>query len=146
MIADKRSNVYDALIGGVEFEVTVGIHAEEGAGEHDGLSNAELGTIHEFGAGDIPQRSFIRGYIDENHPAINGFVTEAANRLLAGEDPQAAADLVALQLESGVKERLLSGIEPGLAESTKRQRGDGSVPLVKTSQLLGSIRGKAKLK
>ena len=146
MIVDKRSNIYDALIGGVEVEITVGIHEQEGGEEHNGLSNAELGSIHEFGSSDIPQRSFIRAYVDESQSGIDGFLTDACNRMLTGEDALAAAELVALQMESGVKERILARLKPDLSEATKAIRGDDAVPLVKSSQLLGSIRGKAKLK
>lgn len=144
-IIDKRSNALDALAGGYT-EITVGIHESEGAAGHDGLTNAELGAIHEFGTSEIPQRSFIRTYIDEHEDEINAWLSEAADEILAGADPQQEADRIALQLESGVKERILNGIPPELAEATKKRRGDSAVPLIDTSQMLGSIRGKAKLK
>jgi len=145
-IIDNRSNAFDALLGGLEMEVTIGIHEGEGGVSHDGLTNAELGAIHEFGTGDIPQRSFIRAYIDEHEGEINAWLSEAADELITGGDAQQEADRIALQLESGVKDRLLSGITPGLSDATKKRRGDSAVPLIDTSQMLGSIRGKAKLK
>lgn len=145
-IIDKRGNALDALMGGLHAEMTVGIHESEGAAGHDGLTNAELGAIHEFGTSEIPQRSFIRAYIDEHEDDINEWLSEAADEILAGADPQQEADRIALQLESGVKERILSGVSPELSEATKKKRGDSAVPLVETSQMLGSIRGKAKLK
>jgi hypothetical protein len=145
-VIDKRGNVLDVLMGGLEAEMTVGIHASEGATEHDGLTNAELGAIHEFGTSEIPQRSFIRVYIDEHESEIHTWLSEAADELLTGADPQQEADRIALRLESGVKERILSGISPELSEATKKRRGDSAVPLIDTSQMLGSIRGKAEIK
>lgn len=140
MIIDKRGSALDALLGGTELEISVGIHESEGSEDHDGPTNAEVGSYHEFGS-----RPFIRGYFDEKAADVERFIDEAAARVLDGEDPLTAGEIVALQLESGVKERILAGIEPELAESTRKKRGDDAVPLVATSQLLGSIRGKAKL-
>lgn len=144
MIDDKRSNVLDALMGGLEVEITVGIHESEGSKGHGGVSNAELGSIHEFGLG-VPSRPFVRGYFDENEEEISRLINEAAGDILDGEDPSEAADLVALQLESGVKQRILDGLSPEASEAVKRKRGEGAIPLVDTSQMLGSIRGKSKV-
>lgn len=130
-----------ALLAGTELEITVGIHEQEGSEDHDGPTNAEVGSYHEFG-----ERSFIRGYFDENAADVDRFLDDAADRIMAGEDPLTAGEIVALQLESGVKERMLAGIEPGLAESTKKRRGEDAVPLIDSSQMLGAIRGKATLK
>lgn len=139
-IIDKRDGTLDALLGGLDIEVTVGIHESEGNENHDGPTNAEVGSYHEFGS-----RSFIRGYFDESAADVARFIDEAAARVLDGEDPVTAGEIMALQLESGVKERILAGIDPPLAESTRKRRGDDAVPLVNTSQMLGAIRGKAKL-
>lgn len=141
MIIDKRDGTLDALLGGLDIEVTVGIHESEGSDNHDGLTNAELGSIHEF-----TERSFIRGYFDEKSDDVERFIDEAAERVLNGDDPLTAGEIAAMQLESGVKARILAGIDPPLAESTRKRRGDDAVPLVNTSQMLGAIRGKAKLK
>jgi hypothetical protein len=145
VIVDKRSDVLEAMLGGLAVEITAGIHEAEGSAEHEGLTNAELGSIHEFGTGDIPQRSFIRAWIDENQSLIDEWVTDAANAILAGEDPEAASERVALQMEAAIKERMLSGISPELSENTKRGK-EGGVPLIDSSQLLGSILGKVKRK
>ena len=145
MIEDKRSDVLDALAVGMDLEITAGIHASEGSLEHNGPTNAELGAIHEFGTSEIPQRSFIRAWFDENRAQVEVWAAEAADAVLAGADPIAEADRVALLMESGIKERILSGIGPPLAENTKRGK-EGGVPLIDTSQMLGSILGKASRK
>lgn len=126
-------------------KITVGIHAAEGSGGHGGVTNAELGEIHEFGLG-VPQRSFIRAYYDENESALAELMQDAiAGALIDGDDLQQAAELVAVQVEGEIKERILGRL-PGkeLSKSVRRKRGESAVPLVDTSQLIGSIRGIAE--
>jgi hypothetical protein len=144
MSVDDKVNrqLLDQLLEGLDIEITVGIHAAEGSASHGAdLTMAELGAIHEFGLG-VPARSFVRGYFDENQAAIESKQDAALQRILLGANPRTEAERMALELESGMKERILGRIAPPLAESTKRRRGAGAVPLVATSQLLGSIRGK----
>ncbi len=43
--------------------VTVGIH-EDAEPYADGTSVVMVGAVHEFGSGDVPQRSYLRGYVD----------------------------------------------------------------------------------
>jgi hypothetical protein len=141
VIEDKRSDVIRTILGGVEIEITAGIHEAEGNAEHDGLSNAELGAIHEFGTQNIPQRSFIRAWADERQLLLDEWIAEAANAVLEGDDPVLTSERVALQMEAGIKERILGGISPSLDPDTKRGK-EGGVPLIESSQLLGSILGK----
>jgi hypothetical protein len=140
-VEDKRSPELDDFLSGLDLEVTVGIHEEEGAEEHGELTTAEVGAIHEFGLG-VPQRSFVRGYFDEHANEIQEAQDVALENILAGADPQTEAARLGLKLESGIKQRILARIDPPLAESTKRRRGEDAVPLVDTSQLLGAIRSK----
>ncbi len=131
------------LFEGFYREITVGIHAEEGQEQHDGgLTNAEVGTFHEFGLG-VPQRSFIRAYFDENEALIVAKLEQAAQRVLDGADDKLEAQRFAVWLESQVKEFILNrNVEPELSDATKKRRGENAVPLVDSSQMLGSIRGK----
>lgn len=138
-IQDNRGAI-DDLLGLEDLDVSVGIH-EEDNGRGEGITNAEIGSYHEFGYG-VPQRSFLRGYFDENQPLIEKRQDEAIQAALDGGDLRVAAELLALELEGGVKERILARIEPDLADSTKKRRGEDAVPLVDTGQLIGSIRGK----
>jgi hypothetical protein len=141
-IEDRSSPELERLLQGFDLEITVGIHEDEGAGDHgDDLTIADVGAIHEFGLG-VPQRSFVRGYFDENAAAIEQAQDAALARILDGADPETEAARLGLQMEGGMKTRILARIAPPLAESTKRKRGEGAVPLVDTSQLIGAIRSK----
>ncbi len=136
------SNSLESLLRGFEHVITVGIHAEEGQEKHDELTNLDIGEIHEFGLG-VPQRSFIRAYIDEHEGLIAARLEQAAQRVLDGADDKAEAQRFAIWLESQVKEFILSSnVKPELSDATKKRRGENAVPLVDSSQMLGSIRGK----
>lgn len=142
-VTDKGSASLTQLLDGFELDISVGIHAEDGDETYEGgdLNTAEVGAIHEFGLG-VPQRSFVRGYFDENEAAIAAAQDASLQRIMDGADPEAEAERLGLQLESGMKQRILSRVPPPLAESTKRKRGEDAVPLVDTSQLLGAVRSK----
>jgi hypothetical protein len=141
-VDDKKSPELARLLREFDLEVTVGIHEDEGAEDHgDDLTIADVGAIHEFGLG-VPQRSFVRGYFDENAPRIEQAQDAALVRILDGADPETEAARLGLQLEGGMKARILARIAPPLAESTKRRRGESAVPLVDSSQLIGAIRSK----
>lgn len=141
-VSDKSNPELHRLLRGLEIEISVGIHEDEGSKSHGkGLTTADVGAIHEFGLG-VPQRTFIRGYFDESQGDIEQMQDAALQRIIDGADPLAEAERVGLKLESGMKERILARINPPLAESTKRKRGANAVPLVATSQLLGAIRSR----
>lgn len=142
-VSDHRGPGLRALLEELDLEISVGIHEDEGATSHGELTNAEIGAIHEFGLG-VPERSFIRGYMDERQAEIEQAQEAALERILDGADPRVEAERLGLKLEAGVKERILARIPPPLAESTKKRRGENAVPLVDTSQLLGSIRSKVR--
>lgn len=144
-VSDTGSPGLTGLLRGLDIEVSVGIHEDKGAEAHGELTNAELGAIHEFGLG-VPQRSFIRGYFDEKEAELQEFADAALARILDGADPLVEAGRMGLRLESGMKERILARIPPPLAPSTRARRGEDAVPLVDTSQLIGSIGSKVTVK
>jgi hypothetical protein len=121
--------------------LTAGIHASEGSEAHKGgLTNADVGSFHEFGFG-VPQRSWLRAYFDENEARLGALVEDAIiSAVIDGADLEQQLGLVAVQIEGEIKERILAGIGPQLADATKRKRGASAVPLLDSGQLLGAIR------
>lgn len=144
-VEDKIGADLERWLRGLDIEITVGIHADEGAKLHGDLTNVEIGSYHEFGLG-VPERSFLRAYFDENAADVERAQDQALDRIMAGADPETEAQRLGLKLEGGIKERMLARIDPPLAESTKRRRGESAVPLIHTSQLIGSIRSKVSIK
>jgi len=128
------------------------------------LTNVRLGAIHEFGAGKVPERSFIRDTFDlhrlEYFTQLRALVGRWFDR--KGKMPlRRALALIALRMSSDQKRRILegAGIPPPNAPATiaKKLRkgkwrgrspaedaeriaqGLGPRPLVDTGRLLGSL-------
>lgn len=128
---------------GVEREITIGVHSDEGA--HDsGMSILEIATLHEFGGSDDspPERSFIRAWADEQEAENVDLVGLALEQVVMGNDEvETALGKVAALYVASIKARITGGIDPENAESTKDRKGS-STPLIDKSQLLGAINAK----
>lgn len=145
-------------------EVTVGVHASDGAQPKDGddggdMSLIDVAIIHEFGAPEagIPARSFIREWADENadqHKAalrragkaiINGVASGGAGggvRAVAG--PEQELGRVGARFVGEVQRRISAGIEPELKQRTIDRKGS-STPLIDTGQLRSSVAHEVKV-
>lgn len=122
---------------------TVGIHEEEGAAPHgeDLLTLVEVAAINEFGSGDgrIPERSFLRAYLDEHEAEILDLVATLWTQVHLGQiSPAQARDQLGLSIVGGIQKRIAEGIEPANAESTVRAKGS-STPLINEGQLRAGI-------
>jgi hypothetical protein len=105
-----------------------------------GQMTDEIGAFHEFGNG-VPERSFLRAWVDENQQAIQEKLTDLGlTYLLDGE-------INAWQIPFGqwavkeIKNRIAHEIPPPLAPKTiARKQGSGAqVPLIDTNQLMRAI-------
>ena len=65
---------------------------------------------------------------------------KAAEEVVTGkvQSFDVALGRIGLKIRDEIKERIRSGIEPGLAEATKDRKGS-STPLIDTGQLISSI-------
>lgn len=122
--------------------LTVGVHAAEGGAGHTGskLSVAEIATIHEYGLGTSPQRSFIRAWADSRKAEHQRMLKIIGENVVKGRY-DAATGLARLgNLFVGeVQARISGGIPPPNAPSTVARKGS-SKPLINTGQLRSSIR------
>jgi len=127
------------------FRVRVGILSDAPKdaqdGEASGQTLLEVAAVHEFGApaAGIPQRSFIRGTVDEKEGEIVAAQAALARRIVQGkvDGPTAGAQLGA-KVKGFVQQRIAQGIEPALAPETVERKGS-SKQLVDTGQLRSSI-------
>lgn len=141
---------YDALVRRVYAldspKVSIGIHEQEGAQEHEeaGMTVVALGAIHEFGLGNVPERSFIRAWFDENQDRAK----EALRRLMVSvvegkRKPQHALELFAQWALGEMQKRMADGIPPALQPETLRKKTragkTGEKPLIDTGQLRSSL-------
>ncbi len=121
--------------------VKVGIFGEKADALHVGskLSNVEIASVHEFGSETVPERSFIRGAVDENIERIRNIQRRSAALFLNGKITiEAALGIIGESVTSMIKARIAAGIDPPDSPETIRRKGS-STPLVDTVQLKGSI-------
>jgi hypothetical protein len=106
-----------------------------------GPTMAELGEIFEFGLGNNPQRSWLRGFLSENGDKLSAKVKRVAEKVLKGEiTAEAGMNLLGLDAVGGIKKRIQAGIQPPLAASTLARKGPNkTTPLIDSAMWIGSI-------
>lgn len=115
---------------------------EEDTGDHPLL--IEVATWNEFGAGNIPERSFIRETVDLNQDKILSKMASGLRLVAAGK--QSAEDAyteTGIKIENIIKQRIADGIAPANSERTieRKTKGKGGAtkPLIDTGQLRSGI-------
>lgn len=157
---DRRAfdRLYKELrqMGGMR--VTIGVHDDTGQHEGGDATVAEVAATHEFGAGRIPERSFLRSTFDRKEPQITEALYDSVNEVAHDRlSPQQAMDRVGMVTRSLVQDTMRAGINPPLAPSTlaareaKASHGGGlqsmegqHTPLIDSGQLLASITHKVE--
>lgn len=128
-----------------EIEITVGIHAAEGASSHDGDTLAGVAEQHEFGLG-VPQRSFIRRWADEDIVEINQILERELSAIVEGTPATVAAERAALILQGKAQRFISDGrATPANSPGTIAKKGS-STPLIDTGRLRQGILGKSEVK
>ena len=131
--------------------VTVGVHGDNAARKDDTETNPEIGAKHEFGSGNIPERSFLRSTVDGGKPIEEAEKVSA--KVARGQMSAAqAAERVGVKTVGLVKDTIGARIPPPLSEQTIKRRletgahgggalslGSSTTPLVDTGQLVQSI-------
>lgn len=124
----------------------VGVVGASAAEEHDGPTNVDLASMHEFGGKDgrPPERSFIRSTVTAKRRSYDEIFSRGAKLVYERKtDVDTILGLVGSKSQSDVRATIRAGIEPELAESTqaaKERAGKaGSTPLIDTGQLINSI-------
>jgi hypothetical protein len=100
--------------------LTVGIHDEEGSAEHSdgGTTVADIGTFHEFGLG-VPQRSFIRDWVDENEADIAKVQEKLGVAILKGKvAPEQALERLGVYAVGSIQQRMTQGIGEAKADGS----------------------------
>ena len=126
-------------------DITVGVHAAEGAQDRDGITAAEVASIHEFGAPNaaspIPQRSFLRATMDEGRAKYNRLLEDVVTKTVKKNvSPIQRANRVGSTIRKDVINRIKSRIPPPLAQATVDRGRRADTPLLNTGQLVRSIK------
>lgn len=146
VVRDRGFNRLMRIVRAPLPEVTVGVHDSEGAATEEGgsITVAGVAETHEFGLGNVPERSWLRAYFDGNDARIKAMVRRAATAVLQGKvKPEQALNLIGLQIVGEIKSRIQSGIKPALSPRyLKRKGADKATPLIRFGQFIGSIKHK----
>jgi len=118
--------------------VRVGI-LEDQPHEPRGTSLLEDASAQEFGTELIPQRSFLRGTVDEKEGEIRRLLSIGARALVGGEaSRREVMEVVGEFVVEAIQARVEAGIPPPNAPSTIVRKGS-STPLIDTGQMIDSI-------
>ena len=127
--------------------VKVGVQAKDKAvrrGKGGSIRNTDqplavIAAIHEFGLGDMPQRSFLRSAYDENLPVIDKMIQRVANGAVFGLGTNAALNQLGNVVQGMVQRKIVDGpFVPNSPVTIKRKKS--SKPLIDTGHLRQSIR------
>lgn len=118
--------------------VAVGIF-ESDERTDDGKTVLEVAIINEFGGGNVPSRSFLRAWFDENADRARSTLTKLLQQVVDGKlTKQKALEQFGLWCQGEVQKRIAAGIPPPNAPSTVAKKGS-SKPLINKGQLRSSI-------
>lgn len=123
------------------WSITVGVHASAGEHTNSKLTVAEVAAIHEFGApgANIPRRSFIGAWFDENGRKLVENSNKDVARYLKGDMPkEQVLARAGSQAVGSIQAKIAQGIPPPLKKETIDRKGS-SIPLIDTGQLRTSI-------
>lgn len=162
---EKRDRGYNAFMRRMKKlqnkpHVIVGVFGAKGTAVHPSteevkrpLTTAEIGAIHEFGMGNVPERSFIRGTLDARKRRVAQQMNVEFRRVIDGEQTtRMALERLGLFAKGLIQERMAEGIPPPLkrtkANRVRVARKDGEqdrrfkrarTPLIDTGTLRASI-------
>jgi len=109
-----------------DHSITVGIHSDEGG------RNLLIGSVHEFGLGNVPPRSFIAAWVDEQRTDLLALIKKAEIKAMRGVDPIRALRQVGARMVGLVQKRMAGGIPPPKVDGTIAR-------LIRTGQLRSAI-------
>ncbi len=108
----------------------------------EGTNIASIAFFNEFGTKNIPERSFIRAWIDKNKAKIRNFKIKLLDMLYKRRiDAKMALKLLGEFAQNGIKEEIIDIQTPGNAPSTIAKKGSSN-PLIDTGRMLNSVRHK----
>ena len=111
--------------------VKVGVQAKDKAvrrGKGGSIRNTDqplavIAAIHEFGLGDMPQRSFLRSAYDENLPVIDKMIQRVANGAVFGLGTNAALNQLGNVVQGMVQRKIVDGpFVPNSPATIKRKK------------------------
>lgn len=123
--------------------VTVGVDESAGRYEDSNATVAEVAIFNEFGTDTIPERSFMRSALNENHATLARWYAEVMRKILTeGWTVEKALTALGYRTQVLIQNKIKSNVPPPNAPSTeakKRRKGIPPRTLIETTLLLRSI-------
>lgn len=141
---NKMNSYLDNLRYAKKHAAFVGLPADKvgGAIYGDGMTVINIGLIHEFGAGDVPQRSFLRTPFNQKRKDINETIDNQFTAVFEkGKDAETALNLIgakATNISKGAFTTQGYGTWAALKPSTIEAKGSSQI-LIDTGTLRSSI-------
>lgn len=142
---DELLQILDTL---ARAKIEIGIIGEDRHNDKSDITVLAIARIHEFGVTvtdkngrnmNIPQRSFIRGTVDNRQPDINEQVEKILVQIVERDIPvMAGLEALGLMLEGITKDYLTDLKIPELKAETIRRKGSSN-PLIDSGKLRDSI-------
>ncbi len=131
------------------FRMTVGIHEEEGGDSHDlngELTVAQVANIQEFGAGDVPARSWLRRWAQKYQAMVVKMLRAELTKMAKKQDYDLRPlEPIANIATSTMRQQFVGGeIRPLNAPSTLARKAPETRPLIWTGQMTRSIFSKLR--
>ncbi len=129
--------------------VKVGVIHDEQHKDSPGRSVGEIAEIHELGLG-VHARPWLRPVVDGRRAFVLARLKRVAEAVALGRlTAKNGMGLLGLDLVRVIKDRIIAGIPPELAESTRARKRNKAgqykdTPLINTAQFLGSITSEAE--
>lgn len=135
-------NLEAELKNAKRMSVDVGLLANTTGTYGDGTSALDVGTFHEYGAGSIPQRSFVRAPFVIKAKQIRARIRAEFERILTqgatAETSLGRIGIEAQNIAKGAFTTLGYGTWPDIKQATKDAKGSDQA-LIDTGILRGSI-------
>jgi hypothetical protein len=105
------------------------------------MNLVSVATVHEFGSGNIPERSFLRATVDLKKKRYFAIQERALKDFVYGRlSIKDGLSILGFQVVSDCQNRIVSGIKPRLKPATIEARiKKSSTPLLDTGQLRQGI-------
>lgn len=119
--------------------IKVGVQGTTANRQHGKVTVCDIAAIHEFGLGNVPERSWLRAWYDEHEAEAVAMIRKGYQKVISGEiNAQTLATAFGVWAVASIQERISAGISPALNPETVDSKGS-SVPLIDTGLLRSSI-------
>ncbi len=136
-----------ANLGGAS-EITLGVQGKQAAEAHPNseLSVGQVAAVHELGLGKVPERSWLRSWMDVNAKLMVLEAAKSTQDIISGAaSRKVASEKLAEHWVKALRQNIRDGkIKPALAASTKARKGHG-IPLLESGAVMNGITGVVKL-